>query len=293
MSSILRSMKDIFPFRLGTTSYILADDLVANVEFLGPLVDDVELVLFESAELSNLPDADIIATLVELKCLRRLSYTVHLPVDVRLGDPDEIIRKRSVEKCLKVVNMTKPLHPNAYIVHFDGEIRGRMPAGNMDRWVGALDHSAAELLSSGVEANRFCIETLEYPFEHVAHIVLRHGLSVCLDVGHLAFYGFPIRDCLERYLAQCRVIHLHGHVNGTDHKGIDLLDSEILFMLMECLGSTDENKRVLTVEVFGIEDFAASMEIMRGLKGRINDHLALKSLSGERPLLKLREKIRK
>lgn len=56
----LQSMKGIFPFRLGTTSYILPDGLVTNVEFLGPLVDDVELVLFESEEVSNLPGADII-----------------------------------------------------------------------------------------------------------------------------------------------------------------------------------------------------------------------------------------
>jgi len=267
MSSTLRSMKGVFPFRLGTTSYILAGDLVANVEFLGSLVDDVELVLFESEEGSNLPGADIIATLAELKCLRRLSYTVHLPLDARLGDPDEIIRKRSVEKCLKVVNLTKPLHPFAYIVHFDGEIRGRMPACNLDRWAEALDRSAAELLLSGVEANRFCIETLEYPFEHVEQIVFRHGLSVCLDVGHLAFYGYPIRDSLDRYLGQCRVIHLHGHVNGTDHKGIDLLNSGILSMLMERLGRTGESNRVMTMEVFGIEDFEASMEIMRRLRG--------------------------
>lgn len=262
-----RSMKGIFPFRLGTTSYILPDDLVANVEFLGPLVDDVELVLFESEEGSNLPGADIIETLAELGRLRRISYTVHLPLDVRLGDPDEVMRIRSVEKCLKVIDLTRQLDPVAYIVHFDGEVRGRMPARNVDRWAKALDRSAAGLLLSGVEPDRFCIETLEYPFEHAEHIVFRHGLSICLDVGHLAFYGYPIQDYLDRYLVHGRVIHLHGHVNGTDHKGIGLLDFEILSMLTERLGSAGDNNRVLTLEVFGIEDFDASMESMRRLNG--------------------------
>ena len=50
-------MKGIFPFRLGTTSYLLPDDLLTNAEFLGPLVDDAELVLFESEGVLNLPDA--------------------------------------------------------------------------------------------------------------------------------------------------------------------------------------------------------------------------------------------
>ena len=163
--------------------------------------------------------------------------------------------------------MTKPLHPIAFIVHFDGEARGKMPAHNVDRWVKTLDRSAAELLLSGVEPDRFCIETLDYPFEHVDHIVFRHGLSICLDVGHLAFYGYPIRDYLDRYLVQSRVIHLHGHVNGVNHKDIGSFDSETLSILMEHLGWADDNDRVLTLEVFGIVAFEASMEIMRRLNG--------------------------
>jgi len=260
-------MKGVFPFRLGTTSYILPDGLVPNVEFLSPLVDDVELVLFESGEVSNLPGADIIEALAELKRLRQLSYTVHLPLDIRLGDPDELIRMRSVEKCLKVINITKPLNPFAYIVHFDGEAPGKTPARNANRWRNALDRSAAELLLSGVEPDRFCIETLDYPFEHVYPIVFRHCLSMCLDVGHLAFYGYSLRDYLDRYLVQSRVIHLHGHLNGVDHKDIGSLDPEILSVLAERLIGASGNNRVLTLEVFGIEALEASMEIMRRWNG--------------------------
>ncbi|MCU0508776.1 MAG: sugar phosphate isomerase/epimerase, partial [Anaerolineae bacterium] len=35
-------------FRVGTTSYIVPDNILPNVEYLAPLVDDVELVLFET-----------------------------------------------------------------------------------------------------------------------------------------------------------------------------------------------------------------------------------------------------
>ena len=38
------------PFRLGTTSYIIPDEIVPNVQFLGPLVDDVELVQLPEQE---------------------------------------------------------------------------------------------------------------------------------------------------------------------------------------------------------------------------------------------------
>ena len=45
-------------FRIGATSYIIPADILPNVEYLAPQVDDVELVLFETDEYgSNLPDA--------------------------------------------------------------------------------------------------------------------------------------------------------------------------------------------------------------------------------------------
>ncbi len=261
------SMKGAFPFRLGTTSYILPADLVPNVEFLGPLVDDVELVLFESEEASNLPNADVIDRLAELKCTRQLTYTVHLPLDIQLGNPDEVVRRRSVEQCMRIVDITRPLAPFAYIVHFHGEMRGKRPAQEIECWRRALDRSVRELQLSGAEPEDLCVETLDYPFEYVADIVSRHGLSVCLDVGHLAFYGYPIREYLDKYLAQCRVIHLHGNLDGADHKDIGALDPQIPAMLIERVGLENDKERVLTLEVFGRAEFERSMEIMRRLAG--------------------------
>jgi len=57
------SLKNRFPFRLGTTSYILPADLLMNVEFLADRVDDIELVLFESDDMTNLPDAATVRAL--------------------------------------------------------------------------------------------------------------------------------------------------------------------------------------------------------------------------------------
>lgn len=37
------SLKGIFPFRLGTTSFIIPDDILPNVEFLSDKVDDIEI----------------------------------------------------------------------------------------------------------------------------------------------------------------------------------------------------------------------------------------------------------
>lgn len=55
-----------FPFRFGTTSYIIPDEIIPNVEFLKDRVDDIELVLFESDEFSNLPGRDDIGRLSDI-----------------------------------------------------------------------------------------------------------------------------------------------------------------------------------------------------------------------------------
>ena len=53
-------------WRLGVPSYVYPADILPNVEALGPRVDDIELVLFESQEAANIPAPDAVARLAEL-----------------------------------------------------------------------------------------------------------------------------------------------------------------------------------------------------------------------------------
>jgi len=107
-------------FRIGTTSYILPADILPNVEFLAPRVDDVELVLFETDEYgSNLPDAGLCGRLNELAAAHGLTFTVHLPLDLRLGDGGEETHI-SLIKARRVIEATRELRPYAYTVHLDG-----------------------------------------------------------------------------------------------------------------------------------------------------------------------------
>ena len=49
--------------RLGTSSYIIPADIIPNVDYLKDKVDDIELVLFESSDASNIPSSDMIKRL--------------------------------------------------------------------------------------------------------------------------------------------------------------------------------------------------------------------------------------
>ncbi len=122
-------------FRLGVPSYVYPADILPNVEALAPLVDDIELVLFESSpevrgqrsevSLTNLPSVNTIARLAELAQQHDLTYTVHFPIDRHLGSPDIKERRALQKQMLAIMDRTRPLRPYAYILHLEGITRGQ------------------------------------------------------------------------------------------------------------------------------------------------------------------------
>lgn len=247
--NVCGSLKNRFKFRLGTTSYVIPADLKTNVAFLAEKVDDIELVLFESHELSNLPDAATIQALRDTAARHDLTYTVHLPLDIWTGHADSAVRQRSVDKCLRVIECTAPLAPFAYIMHFHGDHRGELPSPEIIRWHEG-HRRAVERMIQLVSAEVLCVETLDYPFHFVEGIVFDYGLSICLDVGHQLLCGERPLEYLNRYLLRTRVLHLHGVEAGHDHRSLALLPGGLLAALVNRLGSGPEKPRVLTLEIF-------------------------------------------
>jgi len=244
-----QSVKNRFPFRLGTTSYVIPGDLLANVAFLKERVDDIELVLFESDAISNLPDAATVGALKEEAARHGLTYTVHLPLDTWLGHEDDAVRRQSVERCLRVMERTAPLSPFAYVVHFHGDHRGPCPSQDLARWCDGHRRSVERLLEA-VDPQDLCVEGLDYSFQLIEGIVRDYGLSVCLDVGHLLLYGHDPEEHLDRYLPQTRIVHLHGVADGVDHCSLSFMPAGLLAAVVERLENGQHETRVATMEIF-------------------------------------------
>lgn len=258
--------KQQFSFRFGTSSYIIPADIIPNVEFLKDKVDDIELVLFESDEFSNLPSPGDMQKLAELAEASSLTYSVHLPLDVYLGHPDRWERERSVGKCLRIIELTRDLPKSAYVMHFEAGPGVDINAFSADEnrlFTEALHDSIAMLLKgTAVPASEFCAENLNYPFELVWPVVEAFGLSVTLDVGHLEFYGFPTAEYLERYLPHAKVLHMHGTLDGKDHNSLAFMKPEALDLVMKALTDAPLPGRVFTLEIFSQEDFDSSCRVM-------------------------------
>jgi sugar phosphate isomerase/epimerase len=263
-------MKSGFPFRLGSTSYVIPADILPNVCRLGPLVDDVELVLFEVDEGSNLPSPAVIKGLAELAQRHDLTYTVHLPLDLRLAAAEDVWRHPSMEKARRVVRSTRALKPWAYVVHLDGtEIQAGAPAGAVGRW---RDRAARSLEALGAEAGELAllaVENLEsYQPEAFLPLLDQLPISLCLDVGHFFRTGTDPFPYLEQHLGRTRVVHLHGSRDGRDHRGLDLVPDDTLGRLLELL-LYRRFSGVLTLEVFTERHFYPGRErILSWLKAR-------------------------
>lgn len=252
------TLKHRYPFRLGTTSYIYPADILANVKTLQHRVDDIEIVLYESDEISNYPSEREIRQLAKIGLDSGLTYTVHLPLDTQLGDSDNDHRQRSVDKCIRAIMATSPLEPHGYIVHFQ-----YLPSASLDRWIANLELSVCQMLERLVSPELLCVETLDHSFHLVEGLLDSYGLSICLDVGHIIFHDLPLVRYVRRYLPRARVIHLHGVRNGRDHRDLGEMPVEHLSLLFSRLVTVkDAGERVVTLEVFSERDLEISQAIV-------------------------------
>lgn len=252
-----------YPFRLGTSSYIIPADILPNVHYLAGKVRDVELVLFEVDDgPSNLPTPEQIAELQTLSAAYDLTFTVHLPLDLRLAD-DGSPRHASLEKARRVIDCTRNLNPWAYVLHLDGKaVRVDPTPEALQRWQAQAVQSL-ELVgewAGGIE--KLAVENLEsYPLDFYDFVFEQTRASRTVDVGHLWLDGHDPVTYLQTALPRTRVIHIHG-IAERDHKSLANVAPEKLRAVVAELVRA-HYRGVFTVEVFAEDDFLTSLVALK------------------------------
>ena len=260
------------PFRLGATSYVIPDDILANARHLAGSVDDVELVLFEADDdCGNLPVPETIRELAALAASHGMSYTVHLPLDLRLAEGDRE-GDGSLLRAGEVITRTRLLDPRAYVTHLDGKrlveaeqsgaLSGRALAAARARWRDETVRGLEALAALAGGPGLIAVENLEgYPPDFNDPVLEALPVSRCVDVGHLWLDGHDPMPYLAAALPRTTVIHLHG-IQGRDHKSLAHVPEARLRAVLSLLLKA-RYAGVLTVEVFGEEDLQTSVAALR------------------------------
>ncbi len=260
-----------FSFRVGTTSYILPDDILANVRFLADKVQDIELLFFEVDDDKNvLPPS---ATVRELQAIAgdyNLTYTVHLPLDSQLpGVQGE--RYSSTIKTARVINATSVLNPWAYILHLDGHQLPPDPAPDqLKRWQDECVYALRMIGQHTGEAGKIAVENTEhYPPEWLDPIFSGASFSRCVDIGHLWLAGLNPLPPLIRSLPRIRVVHIHGVV-VRDHRSLDVMPEKNVEAVVHTL-LENRFSGVLTLEIFNESDLRSSLAVLERIRRRLWD----------------------
>jgi sugar phosphate isomerase/epimerase len=253
------------PFRVGSTSYVYPDDILPNVERLTEQgdVDDIELILFEVDDgPNNLPDEKTIQQLIDLAAAHWLTYTVHLPLDLQLG-ADGAAQHVSLVKAERVIKITQPLLPLAYVFHLDGA--GIAEPGWVDRALRALDI----VIGWVQQPEMLAVENLEsWEPAYLDPVLAARPISRTTDIGHFWKQARDPLIVLDEWLPRTRVIHIHG-LGERDHKSLALMPPETLDPVVAKLLAADY-RGVVTLEVFETSDFFSSRKALLESAARVS-----------------------
>jgi hypothetical protein len=252
------AMRNIYSWVLGTTCFVYGLDISRNLDFLANQVEDIELIWYDLKNgPSNLPTPALIDKLITVKNQHNLSYTIHLPLDIKQdpAQPTDI----SLLLAKKVISFSLALEPAAYVFHLESRMLSDcFENSNYDRLFFAIE----KLLSfSMTSPELFSLENLEFsPLFYYTPVYEKFPISRCIDIGHLWKDGSDPLPILQEYLHQTKVIHLHGVQDGQDHISLDTVASSQLVPVVDYLKANYAG--VLTLEVFSEPDFLTSKNLL-------------------------------
>ena len=213
-------------------------------------------------------------------------FTVHLPLDVGIGELDAAVRRRAQETCLRVIDLTLALEPHAFVVHpelplvyhpalgDDPEPLDELPADVHAAWQEALGESLGRFAS---ETGPFplAVENLQFDYGWVRPLLEEHDLGVTMDVGHLLMHGGVVADHLHEFGERLTVVHLHGIIDGRDHREIGAFSPAELGDILAAIAAAGTRRPawsgdgtasgapvVVSLEVFGWQPTVPSLRTL-------------------------------
>lgn len=254
-----RSWKNRYPFRLACPSFVYPADYDVNVDLLGPHVDEIELLLFES-QAASLPTPGMISRLADLGARHAVGYHVHLPTDMALVGDLAAGRCAAAAKISAITRLVAPLKPRFFILHLETPVdQGQAVVDDRRRWEDWACKGLQQLAAAGCDLQALRIENQFVPLDWLASVAEVFDLKLCLDIGHLHLTGAGLETVLSRWPTRIDALHIHGVADGRDHRSLACLPSRDQRLLARYLRSF---RGSVTVEVFDYEGLDDSLRLL-------------------------------
>lgn len=181
----------------------------------------VELTLDAQHIIPNLFTPGSINKLVDLRDELGHSYTSHLPFwSIELASFNEHVRKGCIESTIESIELTKPLNPEAYVLHATGELGAYVSSLNYEGNViqilctvlaGYAAASIEEIISrTEIDPRKLTIENVEFPFDIMRPIIDDLDVSICFDTAHLLSEMSGTESIMDFYRAhKDRITEIH------------------------------------------------------------------------------------
>lgn len=236
-------LKGKFPFSLCAPSYIIPAGILENLRYLNDKVDEVEIVLFEGKDFSNLPSPREIKQFADIGAESGLRFNVHLPLDIDVSSTGAISR---------IIDLTRPLNPTTWTLHVE---KSADPG-----WKEKVHDSLSRLPAPH---HAISIENLNYDLREISGIISSLGYSVCLDIGHAWMVGEDVPGLYNFFKNNIIAIHLHGVSEGKDHLPLSAVNPEEFIKTGKLI--TQSFRGSLSIEVFSEEHLLQSENILSWL----------------------------
>jgi sugar phosphate isomerase/epimerase len=259
------------PFILAAPSMVFGKDLMENVRRLAGLMNHVEILLFHTPSLHNVPDHREVSMLNQTGDQENITYSVHLPASLEIASRDRAKREESVRLAIEICRQTSAFNPCHYILHIPFTAPTLVPVpglyfktGNQGTWSEwtkrALDSLEMIISNTGLNG-KLLVENINYSPSFLEPFWEEGCCKLCLDLGHLLLGKENVSETLKTYLNVTEEIHLHGVQAYDEHISLAVLPANQVHEWLTCLVKASF-AGIINLEVFSPQDLEISMKIV-------------------------------
>lgn len=260
-----------FGFKIGAPSMVFGDDLATNVRILSGLVDHIEIVLFHTPTLHNIPTKDEINELRQILCNEPVTCSVHLPADLEVASADRTRRRKSIDLAVDLIKLFHELDPEHVVLHIPFTEPTLTPVPGLyftpadhrrfEQWSPRAVEALERIRAATGVSQSILVENINYSPVFLEPLLHMDLCRLCLDFGHLVLGQEPVMQTADTYLSYTGEVHWHGIRDYDEHLSLEVLPrSRVRRWLAALVASGFTGPMVL--EVFSPTDLEGSQRLL-------------------------------